>query len=223
MNNMENWNRLSTVPVTSLKPISFGALKGKSDINPQWRYKAMTEVYGSCGIEWSHRLVQSTIVDGANGEKLIYLEVAVKLKDGEEFTGMGGDKIISKDKNGLRSNDEAFKMAYTDALGTALKYLGVASEIYEGNYDGSKYSESNDATLPPLVLINSDQVSELQTLLTETDSDVTKFCNWANISSIDCLAAIHFDLAKAGLNKKKKAFAEIDNGKDTFCKTDLGE
>ena len=84
MNNMENWNRLSTVPVTSLKPISFGALKGKSDINPQWRYKAMTEVYGSCGIEWSHRLVQQTIVDGANGEKLIYLEVAVKLKDGED-------------------------------------------------------------------------------------------------------------------------------------------
>lgn len=223
MNNMKNWNRLSTVPVTSLKPISFGALKGKSDINPQWRYKAMTEVYGSCGIEWSHRLVQSTIVDGANGEKLIYLEVAVKLKDGEEFTGMGGDKIISKDKNGLRSNDEAFKMAYTDALGTALKYLGVASEIYEGNYDGSKYSESTDATEVPLVLINSDQVSELQALLLETNIDPMEFCYKSGVESVDGLSAIRFDGAKDWLLMKKKALAEIDKVRDTFYQANLGE
>ena len=143
---MENWNALKQVPESHLKKIGFGALKGKTDINPQWRYKAMTEVYGECGIGWNHKLVNQTLVDGANGEKLIYLEVAVKIKGGEEFTGFGGDKIISKDKNGLRSNDEAFKMAYTDALGTALKYLGVASEIYEGNYDGSKYNQSVDAT-----------------------------------------------------------------------------
>jgi hypothetical protein len=37
-------------------------------------------------------------------------------------------------------------MAYTDALGTALKYVGVASEIYEGNFDGSKYADPKDAT-----------------------------------------------------------------------------
>lgn len=223
MNNMESWNRLATVPPCNLKTITFGALKGKSDINPQWRYKAMTEVYGSCGIEWSHRLVQSTIVDGANGEKLIYLEVAVKLKDGEEFTGMGGDKIISKDKNGLRSNDEAFKMAYTDALGTALKYLGVASEIYEGNYDGSKYSESTDATEVPLVLINSDQVSELQALLLETNIDPMEFCYKSGVESVDGLSAIRFDGAKDWLLMKKKALAEIDKVRDTFYQANLGE
>ena len=64
MKNMENWNALSRVPPQHLKPISFGALKGKSDINPQWRYKAMTEIYGQCGEGWSHRLVSSVLVDG---------------------------------------------------------------------------------------------------------------------------------------------------------------
>ena len=145
MKNLEKWNQLARVPVERLKTIQFGALKGKSDINPQWRYKAMTEVYGECGKEWGHRLVNTQIVDGANGEVLIFVEVAVWAGD-KEFTGVGGDKIVSKDKNGLRSNDEAMKMAYTDALGTALKYVGVASEIYEGNFDGSKYADPTDAT-----------------------------------------------------------------------------
>jgi len=30
-------------------------------------------------------------------------------------------------------------MATTDALGTAMKMLGVAAEVYLGNWDGSKY------------------------------------------------------------------------------------
>ncbi len=151
MKNLEKWNQLARVPVSHLKTIQFGALKGKSDINPQWRYKAMTEVYGECGKDWNHRLVNTEIVDGANGEVLIFVEVAVWVGDiasldQKEFTGVGGDKIVVKDKNGLRSNDEAMKMAYTDALGTALKYVGVASEIYEGNFDGSKYADPTDAT-----------------------------------------------------------------------------
>jgi len=147
MENLAKWNRLATVPLSHLKTIQFGALKGKSDINPQWRYKAMTEVYGECGTGWSHRLVGYNMVDGANGESLIFVEVAVSV-GGQEFSGVGGNKIVVKDKNGLHSNDEAMKMAYTDALGTALKYVGVASEIYEGNFDGSKYAEPVAATPP---------------------------------------------------------------------------
>jgi len=143
---MENWNNLCKVPLDKLKKIEFGNLKGKSDINPQWRIKAMTEVYGECGKAWSHRLIEQTITPGADGEVLVFLQVGVRVGDGNEFTGMGGDKIVSKNKHGLSSNDEAFKMAYTDALGTALKCLGVASEIYEGNYDGSKYKDSTPAT-----------------------------------------------------------------------------
>ena len=47
--------------------------------------------------------------------------------------------LIAKEKAGLYTSDEAYKMAVTDALSVALKALGVAADIYLGNFDGSKY------------------------------------------------------------------------------------
>ena len=147
---MEKWEKVSRVPVNRLKTIQFGALKGKSDINPQWRIKAMTEVYGLCGIGWYHECKDRWSEKCDNGEVLAFCEVSVYVKDGESWsrpiTGIGGNKTVSKNKNGLVPNDEGWKMAYTDALGTALKSIGVASEIYEGNYDGSKYQQATPAT-----------------------------------------------------------------------------
>ena len=200
MKNLENWNRLATVPLSHLKTIQFGALKGKSDINPQWRYKAMTEVYGECGTGWSHRLVNSDVVDGANGEVLIFVEVAVSA-GGKEFTGVGGNKIVVKDKNGLHSNDEAMKMAYTDALGTALKYVGVASEIYEGNFDGSKYAEPVAAT-PNTTVIDDKQAEEIKGLLAEYKIDVKAFLKYFKTTSVDLMLASNYTRAIATLQAK---------------------
>ena len=200
MKNLEKWNQLATVPVERLKPIQFGALKGKSDINPQWRYKAMTEVYGECGKGWNHRLADVQIVDGANGEVLIFVEVKVWAGD-KEFTGVGGDKVVTKDKNGLRSNDEAMKMAYTDALGTALKYVGVASEIYEGNFDGSKYANPVAAS-GLAVKINEDQVIEIEQLIKISGADKKRFLNHANVKSTDSILAVDFERLKLNLQTK---------------------
>ena len=40
---MKHYDALRSVPKDALKTIEFGNLKGKSDINPQWRYEAMTK------------------------------------------------------------------------------------------------------------------------------------------------------------------------------------
>jgi len=204
MENLEKWNRLAKVPLSHLKTITFGALKGKSDINPQWRYKAMTEVYGECGTGWSHRLVKTDIVDGANGEVLIFMEVVVSV-GGKEWPGFGGDKIIVKDKNGLHSNDEAMKMAYTDALGTALKYVGVASEIYEGNFDGSRYSNPVAATPQP---ITEAQATEIKGLLAKTNSNLNKFLICFKVNSVELL--LDSDYANALDMLSRKAAAQED-------------
>lgn len=209
MKNLEKWHQLARVPVSYLKTIQFGALKGKSDINPQWRYKAMTEVYGECGKGWSHRLSDVQIVDGANGEVLIFVEVKVWAGD-KEFTGVGGDKIVSKDKNGLRSNDEAMKMAYTDALGTALKYVGVASEIYEGNFDGSKYADPTDATALA-VKINEDQAIEIKKLVELSGADEVKFLSHAKAKSIQHILAVDFDRLKTNLQTKLEQKKQAEN------------
>lgn len=135
---MELYNQLCTPPNDALKTIDFGALKGKSDINPQWRYEALTNALGPCGVGWKFEIADSKTVAMNSGETMLYVLVNLYWmnKDTGEWSapipGWGGDYIIKRNKNGLVGNDEAFKMATTDALGTAAKMIGVAADVYRG-------------------------------------------------------------------------------------------
>jgi hypothetical protein len=53
--------------------------------------------------------------------------------------GVGGDKVVIKQQSGLRSDDEAFKKAFTDAVTNALKLIGVGADVHMGLFDDSKY------------------------------------------------------------------------------------
>lgn len=152
MANMDIYNALCTPPNDALKPIQFGALKGKSDINPQWRYEALTQQFGPCGIGWYFTVEKWWTQEISTGETMVYAMVNLYIKDGDEWSkpipGWGGDFLVKKDKNGIRGNDEAMKMAVTDALGTAAKMLGVAADVYRGlivnGASDSKYSRRDD-------------------------------------------------------------------------------
>ena len=141
--NMQHYNNLKVVPKNALREISFGKLKGKSDISPQWRYEAMTSEFGTCGLGWKFEIVDTSTRDLADGQTMLFVKVNLYIKTGEEWSepipGYGGDFLIVKDKNGTHGNDEAYKMATTDALGTAMKMLGVAADVYRGLADDSKY------------------------------------------------------------------------------------
>ena len=63
----------------------------------------------------------------------------------EPIVGVGGNHLVTKEKAGLRNNDECWKMAVTDALSVALKMLGVAADIYAGRWDGSKFRDEEPA------------------------------------------------------------------------------
>ena len=56
MERMEVWNKLKQPPISALKKITGGRLAGKTDINPQWRYQVMTEVFGVCGRGWKYTI-----------------------------------------------------------------------------------------------------------------------------------------------------------------------
>lgn len=131
---------VKSVPQSALKPIEFGKLKGKYDISPQWRWEILTETYGMCGIGWYFDIVDiKEVLVEATGETMLYVKVNLYIKDGNEWSkpipGYGGDFLIQKDKNGYHGNDEAFKMAVTDALGTAAKMIGVGADVYRGLQD----------------------------------------------------------------------------------------
>lgn len=147
--NLKTWNKVKQVPAEFTKEIGFGKLKGKSDINPQWRLMAMTQAFGQVGHGWTYRIVRTwSEPHPTDGSVMCFAEVAVKTKvDGEwgqEFSGIGGSEIVEKNKNGLQSNDDGYKMAVTDALSVAFKAVGVASDVYLGNFDGAKYARNID-------------------------------------------------------------------------------
>lgn len=165
MEGIEIYKSLSRPPKEALRTIIGGKLKGMSDINPQWRYEAMTERFGLVGIGWKYEISQLWTEDGANGEKLAFAKVAVYVKQGGEWSdaivGIGGSRLISQEKGALTSNDEGYKMAVTDAFSTALKMLGVAADIYAGRWDGSKYSTTSE---------DNKNFERIKILLATTDS-----------------------------------------------------
>ena len=147
MEALQIYKKLSQPPKGALREIKAGDLKGKTDINPQWRYEAMTEQFGLVGIGWKYEIQKLWTEPGARDEMLAFAQVAVYVREpdtkewSDAIVGIGGSKLINNFSNGLKSNDEGYKMAVTDAFSTSLKMIGVAADIYAGRWDGSKYND----------------------------------------------------------------------------------
>ncbi len=141
---MTIWDALKQPPPEALKTITGGRLAGKTDINPQWRYKAMTEQFGVCGIGWKYT-VEKLWLEPAGEQICAFAEVGLSImvdgKWSDPIPGVGGSMILAKESSGLHVSDECYKMAITDALSVAMKMIGVAADVYMGLSDDSKYAE----------------------------------------------------------------------------------
>ena len=131
------------VPQEAQKKIGGGRLKGKIDINPMWRLKVLTENFGICGIGWRYEVISKELKEGANGEVAAIVDINLYVKvDGEwsaAIPGTGGSMFVAKERGGLYTSDECFKMALTDAISVSCKALGMGADIYWGA-DATKYS-----------------------------------------------------------------------------------
>ncbi|MDH4038983.1 MAG: hypothetical protein OEV86_16030 [Candidatus Krumholzibacteria bacterium] len=154
MSNTKIWDALSTPPAWALKEIMGGRLKGMTDVSPLWRVQAMTELFGPCGIGWKWEIVRLWVDEGADAQRFAFAHVNLftSAAMGEGWSapipGVGGSMLVEKETKGLHSNDEAFKMAVTDALSTAMKMLGVAAKVYAGQMDGGKYAQATPVHTP---------------------------------------------------------------------------
>ena len=54
MENLTIYNAVRSVPDIAKRQIGAGRLKGKTDINPMWRLKTLTEQFGPCGFGWKY-------------------------------------------------------------------------------------------------------------------------------------------------------------------------
>lgn len=152
------WESWQHVAPGMLKEIKGGNLNGKTDINPVWRFRALTEAFGPCGFGWTVREAERWTNECA-GEVGAFVKVELRINIGgtwsEPIEGVGGSKLCGKGRgDGL--NDEAWKMATTDAISVACKALGMAADVYTGKQShkdpdqqktggdyGSKYESRN--------------------------------------------------------------------------------
>ena len=149
MENLEIYNAVRSVPAEAKSEIKGGRLNGKTDINPMWRIKKLTELFGPCGVGWKYTIDREWLETGANGEISAFMDISLYFKHDGEWSeavpGTGGSAFIAKEKSGLYTSDECYKMALTDALSVACKALGIAADVY-WDKDKTKYSEGPDKT-----------------------------------------------------------------------------
>lgn len=150
MGNLEVYNALRTPPKEALKKIEAGRMKGKTDINPMWRIKALTEQFGPCGIGWKYTITKQWLEPGPSGEIAAFCDIDLYYKLSGEWSeavpGTGGSSFVAKEKGGLYVSDECYKMALTDAISVAAKALGVAGDIY-WQTDPTKYRKAPGSEL----------------------------------------------------------------------------
>lgn len=139
--NLALYLKLKDVPPEAQKEIKGGRLSGFTDINPMWRFKRLTEVFGAVGFGWYYKITEKWLETVGDETKcFIKVDLFVKM-DGEwsqAIEGLGGSSFATKEKSGIYVNDECYKMALTDAIGTAAKALGLGANIYYAK-DRSKY------------------------------------------------------------------------------------
>ena len=138
--NLHIWDILGKTDPAHTKPFSrAGGFKGTA-LKPMWAIKQLTEQFGPVGMGWGTGEPRFELVHGQDGEVLVYCTVSVWHTDRANVSwGVGGDKAIAKNKNGLFHDDEAFKKAFTDATMNGFKSLGVGADIHMGQFDDNKY------------------------------------------------------------------------------------
>lgn len=187
--NMYIYKQAKDVPETAKKTIAGGRLKGKTDINPMWRIKKLTELFGPCGVGWvtTDESYSTTIL---GNETVCIYELSLIFKHNGEWSkpikGVGGSKLVAKEDGGLFVDDDAVKKAKTDALSVACKMLGIGASVYwekdDSKYDntpltppssssGKKQTDTNKNSK------NTDKKSKYQQVATLIKTDLTGYWN----------------------------------------------
>jgi hypothetical protein len=163
-NNLDVWNKVEKVPANFLKPILGGRLKGKSDINPMWRLKMLTEIYGEAGKGWTFTIDKTEVhTFGTEAVYVVFGTLRIRLESdkwSEPIQGVGGAMLFVQERNGAFLDDEAAKKAETDAISVACKKLGFGSAVYEGRWDGSKYTDDKPPVTPKVLTSTPDKLPE---------------------------------------------------------------
>lgn len=199
MGNLDIYKKSRAVPQEAQKRINGGRMNGKTDINPMWRIKMLTELFGPCGIGWYYKPIKKwTETVGSETAAFVDIELYVK-QNGEwsmPISGTGGNMLAAKEKSGIYVSDECYKMATTDAISVACKQLGIGADIY-WSADQTKYDkqpqapkQQNELQKGPNLRNKPQLVTEamIKALCMEMDRvgmSMESILKWAKVKSLD--------------------------------------
>ena len=174
--NLSIYERVRSVPAEAKKAIEAGRLKGKSDINPMWRIKKLTEVFGPVGFGWYTEVVKTWTEVDENSDVAVFVDINLFVKKDGEWSkpiyGNGGNKLISHERkyeSGTQVlvpylDDDSYKKAYTDAISVAAKALGVGADVYFEK-DVTKYDTAQSQSEPVQAQVAGTPVPEVKPTL----------------------------------------------------------
>lgn len=210
--NLEIWNALGKTDPSATKSFKRSGGFSGTALKPMWILKRLTEKFGPAGIGWGVGKPSFETVHASEGEVLVYCTVSAWHGNKENVLwGVGGDKVVGKNKYGLTTDDEAFKKAFTDAVGNAFKSIGVGADIHMGLFDDNKYVSAMEREFAPepepVARIDDSQLTELEALLDTTNFPVGEFLTVSKITKLTELPAAKFEGARGWINEqaKKKA------------------
>lgn len=139
MDNLRLYEMGRSVPKNAQKEFSNGRFSG-TDINPMWRIKKLTEMFGPVGFGWYTEVTRQETIPADDGNIMVFVDINLYVKDGDTWSkpifGTGGNTLKAKG----RGDDDGFKKAYTDALSIACKALGIGADIWYSADVNADYS-----------------------------------------------------------------------------------
>jgi hypothetical protein len=138
---MENktklWDSVFKTDPSSTKAFSRAGGFSGTAIKPLYLIHKATALWGPMGDAWGAETAEHIISGNTVFIKARLWYPGASNKAWVEH--WGGDVLIKETKNGVRANDEAFKMAFTDAIGKCLVQLGFSADVHLGMFDDNKY------------------------------------------------------------------------------------
>ena len=209
MENLELYDKFRSVPDDAKKPIIAGRLKGKTDINPMWRIKALTEAFGPSGFGWYYTVTKKWLVPRGD-EVAAFVDIELYVKYGEEWSkpilGTGGSMFAAKEKGGIYVSDECYKMATTDAISVACKQLGIGADVYwnsdRSKYDKQSLTEPEFETDPRKVKVQTAHINTIFTELSRTGVGMKGMLSRYGLADVHDMNMEQFQEAMAILRSK---------------------
>lgn len=202
MDNMTLYESFRQVPKEAKREIKGGRMSGKTDINPMWRIKVLTEQFGPCGIGWYYKPIRKWL-EARGDEVAAFVDIELYVKHEGEWSmpisGTGGNMFVTKEKSGIHVSDECYKMATTDAISVACKQLGIGADVYWDS-DSTKYTNTRQDT--PVGGISDKEAEQIFSQLKRTGVGMKGLLNKYGLSDIRQMSREQYADAMDILKKK---------------------